>query len=85
MRLRPWQTQGSLRLQDWVNDLSVNIGQPKITPGVTIGHMLMIITHQVQYRRVEVMNGNGVLDRAEAKIIRRTVNGALLDSAARHP
>ena len=60
----------------------MHIGQAKITTTVTIRQLLVIDAHQVQNRRVQIMDVNFVFRRVPAEFVRRAVNVAATDSAA---
>ena len=63
----------------------MNIGQTKLSPLKTISQLGVIQTHQVQYRRMEIVNFNRILYRVVAKIIRSTERHTRLDTASSHP
>ena len=73
-----------LRQQPW-DDVSVDICEAEVAPSVAVGQPLVVKAHQVQNRRMEVMDWNDVLLCLEAKIIRSTVDSSAFDAATRHP
>lgn len=42
--------------QDLVDNATMHVGQPKVPTGVTVGQPRMVDAHQVQDRRVQVMD-----------------------------
>src|SRR5437879_4998488 len=68
-----------------VHDFAEIVREPEITTVVTIRQLLVIETEQAQNRGVQVVNVDLVLDRARAEFIRRAINRAAFDAAARKP
>ena len=53
---------------------AVDVGQPKVPAGIAVGQSFVIKAHQVQDRRVKVMDVNRVFGRLKPKLIGRPVN-----------
>ena len=47
---------------DVVHDFAVHIGQSIIATAVAIGELLVIKTHEMQYRGVQIMHVHSILD-----------------------
>ena len=47
---------------DVVNDVAVDVGQPEVSTGVSIGELFMVQAHEVQDRGVEIVDVDSVLD-----------------------
>ena len=62
-----------------------DIRQSEIATGIMIGQPLVIDAHQMQNRRVQIMDVNLILHRAETKFIRFPVYGAPFDATAGQP
>ena len=52
--------------QEFLHDLPADVGQPEVAPHVPIGESLVIKPHQMQERRLQVMDMHGILDNVEA-------------------
>ena len=70
---------------DLVEDLSCDICQPEITPAEMIRELLMIDSHQMENRRMNIMHGCPVHCGMVANLIGFSVVCSSLDAAARHP
>ncbi len=75
---------GTLR-DDVVGDGAVDVGQPEVASRVTIGQLLVVEAHQVQNRRVEIVNMHSLIHCGEAEVIAGTVHGAAFHPPARQP
>src|SRR5690349_7412143 len=69
--------------QDVFHHAAGNVGQPKIAPAVAIRELLVVQSHLVQNRGVQIMHVNGILDHAEAEVVRPAVDEAAFESASR--
>ena len=67
------------------DDLTVDVGQTEIAPGVAIGETLVVKSEQVQQRGMQVMNAGRLLDRFETEVIGRSVSDPAANSAAGQP
>src|SRR5882724_1528621 len=72
---------GDLR-DDILHYFAVDVSQAKIAARVTVGELLVIHPKQVENRRVQVVNGNPVLHRAESEFVRLAIGDAALDASA---
>ena len=45
----------------------------------------MIVSHQMQNRGVQIMNGDWILDRTETKFVGGSIDAPLLDPSTGHP
>ena len=61
-----------------MNHTAVDIGQTEVTAGVAVGQSFVVETHEVQNRRVQVMNVHRVLDSLKTKFICRSVDDSPL-------
>ena len=59
--------------QDVVDNVPVNIGQPVIPTAVPISQTLMIQTHQMQNRRMEIVHMHSFVNSVPTEIVRSTV------------
>ena len=64
-----------------MNHTAVDIGQTEVTAGVAVGQSFVVETHEVQNRRVQVMNVHRVLDSLKTKFIGRAVDDSPLHPA----
>ena len=71
--------------QNLLNDVAVNIGQAKVAAGIAERQLLMIKTKAMQHRGVQIMHTRWVFDRFESYVVRSTVRGTALDTAASQP
>ena len=77
--------ESGLDRKDLTNDMAVNVGQTIVAAGMAISESLVVEAHQVQDRRVQVVNVDLVLDGvpAESSVAPCTMPAA--DAAAGHP
>ena len=68
-----------------MNHFTLHIGQTEITAGVAVCHTLVIVTHQMQNRGMQVMRGNWVLNSFETEVIGCPVDRAFFYSTTGHP
>lgn len=52
--------------QEFLHDPPADVGQPEVASHVPIGESLVIKPHQMQDRRLQVMDMHGILDNVEA-------------------
>ena len=71
--------------EDPADDFAEDIGETKVTASVAVGEPLVIDSHQMQYRGMQIVSRDWVLNGLEAELIGRPINGPTLDSATRHP
>src|SRR3954469_23036763 len=62
--------------QDLPDYLAVHVGQAEVAAGVAVGELLVVEAHQVQDRRVQVVDVDRVLLRLEAELVGRAVGRA---------
>ena len=56
-----------------LDDLPMHVGQPEVAAGVVEGELLVVEAEQVQDRRLEVVDVDGVLGDVEAQVVGRAV------------
>ena len=61
----------------------MNVRQPKIPARIAIGQPLVVKTHQLENRRVQIMDVNRIFGRPEAEFIGRAVRLAKLQGVSR--
>src|SRR6266540_1420463 len=71
--------------EDGGRDLAGDIGETEVASAVVVGELLVVEAHQVQDRRVQVMDVHAVLDGGDAELIGGAVNVATLDAASGQP
>src|SRR5437899_382161 len=71
--------------QDRAHDLSMNVGEAKITAGVTVGQTLMVETKEVENRGVEIMDADRILHGLEPEVVGGAMDGPAADATTRHP
>ena len=54
----------------------VDVGQAEVAAAVAVRQLLVVEAHQVQDRRVQVVDVDAVLDRVEAELVGRAVDHA---------
>ena len=62
-----------------------DIGETKVTASVAVGEPLVIDSHQMQYRGMQIMSRDRILNSLESELVGRPVNGSSLNTATRHP
>ena len=65
-----------------MNDRSAHIRQPEIPALEFVGQLLVIDAHQVQHRRVQVVDVVDIFDGVVAQFVGAPVADAALDAAA---
>ena len=55
--------------EDLANDLAVYVGQPEVAAGVAVDQPGVVDAHQVQDRRVVVVDVHGVGDDVDAELV----------------
>ena len=68
--------------QQSIDDMSVHVGQPKITALMPIRQSLVIKTEAMENRRLQIMDMHLVLHDVEAEVVRLSVRDAALDPTA---
>src|ERR1041384_1092215 len=63
----------------------MNIRETEVAACIPVRELFVIESEQVEDRRVEIVNVNGVLLRLETELVRRAVGGAAFRAAAREP
>lgn len=63
----------------------MHVSQPKIATGVTEREPFVIHAHQVQDRRVKIVDMHRLVDRTETVFIGGSVGHATLDPRSREP
>lgn len=66
-------------------DFSVNVGQPEVSPLVSVGELLVVDAKAMQHGRVQIMNVNRLVDNVVAEIIGFAVDNTRFDTATCHP
>src|SRR5258708_2000824 len=67
------------------NQLSIHVRQPHIPPIKQVRKPLMVHAEQMQDRRMQIVNGNGLLLGLVAEFIARSDGLPALNASARHP
>ena len=68
--------------EDLPDDVPLKICQSVIATGKSVCQLFVVESEQVQHRRVQVMNRDGILDGTKAEVVGRSVDGAAFDPAA---
>ncbi len=63
----------------------MDIGKSHVAALVEVGQLEVIETHQAQYRRVDIVNHQRILDRLEAKFIGRAIGAPALNAGTGEP
>ncbi len=63
----------------------MNIGQAKISAGISERQFLMIETKAMQHRCMQIMNTGRLIDSLKSNVIGCSVDSAALDSTASQP
>lgn len=71
--------------QNLVDQLTMHISQPEITPRVSKRQLFMIKAQAVEHCGVQVMDADWVLCGFEAELVSGTVNRSALDATAGQP
>ena len=71
--------------QDTVNHATMNIRQAEVATGVAVRQTRVVEAQDVQNRRVEIVNVDGVFRDVVADLVRRSVDDARLDAASGQP
>src|SRR5207247_808732 len=64
--------------QNFLHHTTINVRQPKVATGISIGELLVVEAEQVQNGRVQIVDVYFVLDRFEPEFIRRAINCAAI-------
>ena len=84
----PFARRNHHRLSDvdnLVSDNAGDIGQSEITSTVAVGQPIVLKPHQVEYRRVKVMDVHAVLNGVVADLIGCAIDKTWLYPSPRHP
>ena len=68
-----------------MHDFAGDVGQAVVAAGIAECQFLMVDAHQVQKRRVQVVNMHFVFDRVPAELVGGAVHHAAADAAAGQP
>jgi hypothetical protein len=71
--------------QDLLDDISMHIRQSEIASGVSERHPLVVVTHQLQDRGMQIMDRYWILHGLETKLIGRSIDHPPLDPSTGHP
>src|SRR5262245_25875509 len=66
-----------------MNHIAVDVGEAEVAAGVAIGQARVVESHQMQDRRVQVVDMDPVFGGAEAKVIGGAIGKAAANAAAR--
>ena len=61
------------------DNISVDIGQPKVSPGVPVGESFVVNAEQMQDGRLKIMNGDEILGDVKADFVAGAVNHAAIN------
>src|SRR5688500_11357419 len=82
-RLTP---NASARLgDDALHHLAAHVGEAVVAAAEAVGELRVVHAEKVEHRGVEIVNGDLVLDREVAVLIRGAVGGTALDAASGQP
>ena len=68
-----------------VIDFTRRVGQSEVAASVLVGQFLVIDSHLMKNRRMQVVNVDSIVHRTKAKVVGFAVRHSALDSSARHP
>ena len=68
-----------------MDHIPVNVGQPEVAPGISVGQALVVKLHQVENGGVKIVHVNRILDSVEAELVRGPINLAALGSPGNLP
>ena len=68
-----------------LHHVTMDIGQPEVTPLETVGQALMVETEAAEDGGVEVVNVDRLFDDVVAEVVGRAMGDARLDASACHP
>src|SRR5215471_14332871 len=71
--------------QDVLYDLALHIGQPEIPSRVAVSQLLVIDAKKVEHCRVQVMNGDAILNRLESELVGGAIGESALNAASGEP
>ena len=71
--------------QDIFDHMSVNIGQPNITPSKSESETLMVYSKQVEHGSMKIMDGGFIFNDPISVLIGFAINGTSFDSGPCHP
>ena len=63
----------------------MHIRQSKIAAGTAVRESLVVDSHQMQYRRVQIVDAHTLVDRFDPKIVGRTVGHTAPNAATSQP
>jgi len=63
----------------------MHVRQPEVSARVAEGEAFVVEAEQVENRRLQVVDMDGVDLRLEAELVRRAIDGAAFHAAAREP
>ena len=63
----------------------MDIGQAKVSAGISERKLLVIKTKTMQHRRMQIMNTGRLVDSLKSNVISRSVDRTALDSTASQP
>ena len=70
--------------QNLVDDLSVYIRKAEIAAGVAVGELFVVDAKDMKKRGMQVVDGDALVDGAEAELVGGAVAGSPLEAAAGH-
>src|SRR5262245_13404798 len=74
------------RLGDQLLDhVAVDVREAEVAARVAVGELLVVEAHQLEDRRLEIVDVDALLHRLEAELVGRAVDVAALRAAARQP
>ena len=71
--------------QQFVNHVTVDVGQPKGSAGMSERQSFMIDSQQMQDRRLDIVHMDGIFNRMKSEVIGATDRLSHSDSSTRHP
>ena len=67
------------------DNVTMDVSQTTLNPIVVVGQLFVIDSHEVQYRGVEIVPVNGILDRFPSGLVGLSVAETTLDPTAGQP
>src|SRR5579863_6142482 len=67
-----------------MDDLPVHIGEPEIAAGVAVSELFVVDAEHVKKSGMQVMDGDALIDRAEAEFVGGAVTSPAFEAAAGH-
>ena len=71
--------------ENFAHHLTVHVGQPEVSAGVMERELFVVEAEQVQNRRLQIVDVNGINRDVKAKLVRLAVDNSALYSAPGHP